>query len=171
MAAPWFSRVVATDASEWGLGVVASSTSVPEMVSLMRLAGQLPDESREAPEVVKFAESRRWATIVGTPWRFKELLLGSSQDPDHINIGELRAFTTGIRWVLSHPSAMGSRVVLLSDSTVVVGAASKGRSSSFQVLRCLRRSAALMLAGGLRVFVAWIPSESNPADGPSRAPD
>ena len=163
--ASWWSQVVAVDASDWGLGVKAAASSVEDLVSLVVDAGKIPNAPAEPLRVVDFVADRQWTTIVGSPWLFPELAAA-----EHIGVREARAFTTGIRWVLSHPSSIDRRIVMLSDSTNVVGAVSKGRSSSFQLLRCLRRISALLLAGGLRVSVVWVPTESNPADEPSRRP-
>jgi hypothetical protein len=74
-----------------------------------------------------------------------------------------------VSWYLSlSQSSSHHRVALLTDSMVVAGAVTKGRSSSPDLLRRLRSLAALQLASGLRLFLRWIPSASNPADGPSR---
>lgn len=143
----WFDRVVATDASSDGMGVVAA-----------------PLEQDEPPRVVSGADaaalvaSSSWRTIVSSRWR----------RPEHINVLELRALTTAVRWVLSFRHALNCRLLLLCDSQVVVGAVSKGRSSSQPLLRRLRYLAALVLASGLRLSVRWVASADNPADGPSR---
>jgi hypothetical protein len=103
-------------------------------------------------------QALRWSTIVSSRWSQRE----------HINVLELRALTTAIRWALSHPHSLARRLLLFSDSSVVVFSVSKGRSSSFQILRRLRYLSAMVLAAGLQLFVRWLPSSSNPADGPSR---
>ena len=161
LSAPFFDRVVATDASHTGMGVAAACSSTRECLELAAQAGLLPDDgsSWRAPVAVGFVNVHRWSVIVAHRWVF---------GGEHINVLELRALITGLRWVLSFPSSIGCRVVLLIDSSVVVGAVSKGRSSSFPLLVLLRRLSALCLAGGLFVQAVWIPSESNPADGPSR---
>ena len=100
----------------------------------------------------------RWRTVVSSQWNYAE----------HINVQELRAVSTAMRWVLSRPAAIGRRLLLLSDSTVVVGAANKGRSSSPDILRVLRSVCALVLCAGVQIVVRWVPSEVNPADEPSR---
>ena len=145
----WHSHVVATDASSTALGVVATP-SVPPPIDL----------GREAAEqaAAAAASTQRWTTIVSARWR----------DEEHINVLELRALTTGVKWVCSHSSAIGRRVWMLSDSTVVVGAVSKGRSSSPSILRRLRHLSAWLLAAGLQLRVTYVPSELNPADEPSR---
>nr|MDZ8103123.1 hypothetical protein [Nostoc sp. DedSLP01] len=146
-SADWFDRVVATDASSEGLGVVAA-----------------PLEADAAPRVVTGADSAAlaassaWRTIVSSRWRRAE----------HINVLELRALTTAVRWVLSFREAINCRVLVLCDSQVVVGAVTKGRSSSQPLLRRLRYLAAMVLASGLRLALRWVASADNPADGPSR---
>ena len=133
-----FSRAVAVDASSTGLGVVATR----------RGAGgdflNLPEDG--------------WQVIVASKWAY----------PDHINVLEVRAAATAVRWAIKHREALGSRLRLFSDSLVAVGALSKGRSSSPTLLRRLRSVSAWLLASGMRLLLSWIPSELNPADEPSR---
>ena len=99
-----------------------------------------------------------WRTIVSTPWREKE----------HINSLELRALSTAVRWALKSPLSTSSRLLVFSDSQVAVFSSLKGRSSSHPLLCRLRSLAACLLASGLRLLIRWLPSECNPADGPSR---
>ena len=138
---PWSDCVIATDASTQGLGVVATSR-----------------DSFLSTNVVEAVHKSRWSTIVSSRWKFNE----------HINVLEVRAVETATRWLLSRPSCHNSRVLLLSDSRVVVGAVSKGRSSSFQILTRLRSLSATMLASGIRLCLSWIPTSLNPADYASR---
>jgi hypothetical protein len=149
LGADWFPKVVATDACETGLGVVSSRTVTPP-VSLGREAAE------QAAAVA--ATDHRWSTIVSARWR----------DEEHINVLELRALTVGVKWVCSHPSSTQRRVWMLADSSVIVGAVSKGRSSSPSLLRRLRHLSAWVLAAGLQLRVTYVPSEFNPADEPSR---
>jgi hypothetical protein len=149
LGADWFSHVVATDASKTAFGVVTTRTVAPP-IHLGRAAAETA--------AVSAAIEHRWTTIVSKRWR----------DEEHINVLELRALTTGVKWVCSHSSSLGLRVWLLSDSSVVIGAVSKGRSSSPSVLRRLRHLSAWLLASGLQLRVTYVPSELNPADEPSR---
>ena len=139
LGAPWFPRVVASDASSWGQGVVAARAD-PAACNVADLA------------------QYEWRTVVSSSW----------DRPEHINVLEVRALTTAVRWALSHPTSVGRRAMVLSDSQVAVGAVRKGRSSSRSLLVRLRALSALLLAGGVQLDAVWIPSESNPADGPSR---
>jgi hypothetical protein len=140
--AAWFDRVIATDASEAGLGVVATKTAANTLLA----SGCDPT-------------SATWSTIVSSRWR---------RSPEHINILEARALCTAVRWALSFPNSVCRRLLALSDSQVVVFSVSKGRSSSFSLLRRLRYLASLLLASGLLLVMRWIPSAANPADSASR---
>ena len=59
-------------------------------------------------------------------------------------------------------------MLVLTDSMVTLGAASKGRSSAHPLLRLCRQLLPLQLILELRLFLRYIPSEVNPSDGPSR---
>jgi len=108
--------------------------------------------------VVDVIARARWSTIVSSRWKFGE----------HINVLECRAVETAVRWLVSRPASINSKVLILCDSQVVVGAISKGRSSAFQILTRLRSLSASILAGGFRLFLKWIPTYLNPADKASR---
>jgi hypothetical protein len=146
IGAEWFDRVIATDASEDGQGVVATKSVVD------------PSGVTTPEDAVSVAEDCKWSTIVSARWHGRE----------HINVYELRALSTAVRWACSFPSAIGRRVLILCDSQVVVGAVTKGRSSSQPLLRRLRHLSAWVLATGIRLSLRWIPTSVNPADGPSR---
>ncbi|CAE7796470.1 unnamed protein product, partial [Symbiodinium sp. CCMP2456] len=85
----------------------------------------------------------------------------------HINVLEGEAFLIWLRWVLRSRRRHCSRLVVLVDSAVWLGAAAKGRSST-QLNRLLRKAAALELAGELQVYLVLVPSDENPSDWPSR---
>ena len=81
---------------------------------------------------------------------------------------ELRALTTAVRWVLSSPQSVGSRLLGYVDSLVVLFAVRKGRSSAHVLLKRLRHLSAFLLCSGVSLYCNWIPTEVNPADAPSR---
>lgn len=147
---PWFDRVVASDASSVGLGVVASRVAPDRVQSI----ASRPPVVVPAPSL----DGLPWSTIISSPWK----------EPEHINVLETRAVSTALRWVLSSPDSIRRRLLLLCDSQVVVYAISKGRSSSFELLRRLRYLSALVLASGVQLLPRWIDSAANPADGASR---
>lgn len=136
------SKCVAVDASSLGLGVVTA---------------RLPRGDVCPGDIAP--SNCSWSTIVSTPWR---------EHDEHINSLELRALSTAVRWALKSPSSIASRLLVFSDSQVAVFSSNKGRSSSHLLLRRLRPLAACLLSSGLRLLLRWIPSEDNPADGPSR---
>jgi integrase len=155
---PWHTTMVATDASEAGAGVVATQVQQTALSSMAHAPSPSAVDGPACRDVPRDFESARWAVIVASKWKFEE----------HINVLELRAFVTAVQWLLSRPGARATRLLLWADSTVVVGAVRKGRSSKFLLLRLLRSLTATLLAHDAQVFVNWVPTEKNPADAPSR---
>jgi len=158
LSAPWSDRVLATDASMHGLGVVAACIPPPLVITAARTAGSLVSKSVDDIVLDRQLVERDWTTLIACTWRA----------PEHINSLELRAVSTGVRRVLSSPLAVRSRLLVLCDSQVAVGALAKGRSSSRTVLLRLRPITALLLSSGLLLYPRWLASDLNPADGPSR---
>eukprot|EP00971_Amphidinium_carterae_P350476 6491567-Amphidinium_carterae.2 len=108
----------------------------------------------------------RAGQILGrAPWRV--LFFFQFRTSDHINVLELRAL---IRLVfrISSWKIRKARILVGLDSKVVIGAASKGRSSSFALNYHLRRLAAVCLTFELQLLLFWLPTWGNPADAPSR---
>jgi len=137
-------------AVEWSLiGGVSAVVRTQPGVRFVPVPSALP------PSV----SSACWSTAISAQWAL----------PAHINALECHSAATAVRWLLSFPTTVRKRFVLLSDSRVAVGCLSKGRSSSYALLRVSRKFAALVLSSGLSVSFRWIRSEMNPADGPSRA--
>ncbi len=177
LSAPDYPSFVATDASEHGQGVVVFTPSTADVV-LVAPTQDSAERGRSQNQVeqkqLKGSEARAtelqsgavrvpidrapWVPVVSSRWSREE----------HINVLELRALHTAVRWVLSHAHSIGSRVSVLSDSTVVIGVVRKGRSSSRALLRRMRCMSAWVLGGGLQLDVQWVASEFNPADRPSR---
>ena len=168
LSAPWFGDAVAVDASSDGQGVVAARLPRPLFAGLAAAAGLPPADAFRADDVFDAAmrtalERRRgvmdsptlheqiglanWRVIVSKRWR----------RPEHINCLEATALRTGVRWARSHPSAVDCRLLVISDSAVVVSATAKGRSSSPALLANCRFTAALLLSAGLRLSVRWVP--------------
>ena len=74
----------------------------------------------------------------------------------------------GLRWLLRRTRNHGIRTAFLIDAQAVLGAISKGRSSAGAIKRDVKLAAALLLAGDVALSCAYVPSENNPADEPSR---
>ena len=98
---------------------------------------------------------------------FVHILSVKRRRAGHINLLEGEAFLLLLRWILRSRQRHSSRVVVLVDSSVWLGAAAKGRSST-ALNRLLRKAAALEMAGDLMVHVVLVPSSENPSDAPSR---
>ena len=157
LKSPWFDKTVATDASDSGMGVVSTPATTDELQE-MSLAKPPLDNGPVDRSLHPTLVGKQWTDIVVSRFRF----------PDHINVKEMRALDTGVRWVASFPRAVGHRLMMWCDSTVCVFAVRKGRSSQWRLIRRLRALAATVLAFGIVPYVNWIPTEVNPADDPSR---
>ena len=83
----------------------------------------------------------------------------------HINILETRMIYRELVDIV-HSCHRPQRCVLVVDSRAAAGAWAKGRSSSRQLNRLLRRSLGWTIAGRKSIHVIWVRSEANPADHP-----
>lgn len=180
---PWGPRVLCSDASEYGYGVVEACRSAAdverhglfreqwryrdsedELLGPRELA--LREESDRPPEARFFPEVERefvgpeasWAEIASGPWRREEgiFVLGA------------RAASKALAAVVRDPSRHHSRVLFLIDNMSLVHTLDKGRCRKFEALQVARRWAALCLASDILAFPRWGASELNPADAPSR---
>jgi hypothetical protein len=157
----WWPRVIATDASTVGQGVVMRSLDNSLELTPF-LSASFPAEANGEPtaQCRAWVAASRWGTIVSKRWARAE----------HINCLEARAVLSAVRWALSYPRAFDHRLCILSDSRVAIGAIRKGRSSSFGLLVVLRALSALALGCGSQLRLHWLPTDINPADGASRLP-
>ena len=88
--------------------------------------------------------------------------------PEPITVLEGRGVVAAFRHKLRSSEEFNRRHLHLNDNLSVVLLCSKGRSSSFAMLRTCRRLAALALATNCLFAVRWIPSELNVSDKASR---
>jgi hypothetical protein len=143
---PFSSRLLATDASDLG-GAVVSRTAAASESSVLRSPSFM----------VSSMLTQSWSTIIQHRWRYKE----------HINALELRAILLGLIWMLTCKQ-ISHRVLLFTDSTVCLGVLTKGRTSA-KCLRLIHNTvAAVCLSSGVSLVPTYVPSDLNPADGPSR---
>jgi hypothetical protein len=177
-------RLLASDACMSGAGMVSSSLRASQFAVLWPLSrdkhGLLREGSSTAScmqpsvskrralpglqQVEEELRAPRWSTVLSYPFRYVP-----SGEPDSIACLEFRAVLSSVQWLVSLPSCLDTRVVLLVDNSNVYYAMRKGRTSSYALLRVQRRVNALLLASGINVLPCWVPSALNPADGPSRA--
>ena len=101
----------------------------------------------------------RWKTIAGWSW---------SDSPEHINVLELRAIYTSIRWWVEQRQAHSCRLVHMTDSLVCLHSLSRGRSSSRKMRRTMAKLNSFLLVCNLHPVWAYVHTSDNPADKPSR---
>ncbi len=102
----------------------------------------------------------RWQTVSMGRWR---------DTSESITIKEGRALVLAMRRMTRSQQFRGLRHVVLLDNLALCFAVGKGRCHGFALLRVLQQLSALSLSSGIILRPRWIPSESNLADGPSRA--
>ena len=123
------------------------------------------DESRvrsmkeRAPPIGSNCDRKdRWNIVIKGLWQFSE----------HNNLGEARGILGCLRHAARDQQVVGKRLLCITDSLVCLGLFAKGRTSSRGLLRLARQGAAYQL--GLRVvlYLRFVESARNLADGPSR---
>ena len=101
-------------------------------------------------------------------WSWQTVLSWSWQHHSHINLLELLACLKTFMWRSRSTRFHAVRAMHLLDSQVCLAVLTKGRSSSRQINRILQRFSSLILACEIFPLFAYIKSEFNPADIPSR---
>lgn len=94
------------------------------------------------PQCSVAARQWRWKVVKGWAWKFEQ----------HINVLEMEALYGTLKWRAKSLQNYAARFLHLTDSQVVLGIVSKGRTNSKRLRRTL----------------GWVASEENPADEPSR---
>jgi hypothetical protein len=108
-------------------------------------------------------------SIDPTHWEWKVVLSYKWKQPNaHITQLETVAVLDLMRKLSRSASNFNKKSLLLVDNASVVGILTKGRTSAYSLRQPLRRLAAVLVATSSRFIVAWVKSEWNPADGPSR---
>lgn len=171
MSDPWSKRVEATDSSMTGLG---------------RAMSIMPDEVVRT--LARYSAAKGVYTNLSLPWgiglkhegkcpfhkvrlpakRFRWKTIGVRWNPKHITIGEGDAAVWSAHDRLLRPGDDGHRFVHPMDSAAMIGAFTKGRSSSRAINHRCKQMAAINLCGGHHPFYVWVPSAENPGDEPSR---
>lgn len=156
---PLSTLIMCTDASHWGGALVVSRASCAAIRDFLDQAryfgGVLPPV---ADRVREFVSSRPWRVVLSYPWRHET----------HINELEAAAILIAVRWFATQQPCC-RRVLLLSDSAVFLGVLATGRSSASPMMRYARHVGAVLLAHDLDLNLVHVPTDSNPADAPSRS--
>ena len=103
-------------------------------------------------------------------WRkdFKPLLAVRAKHAAHSGGLEATGVVLGLKRLARKTNWHSHRGAFLVDAQAVLGALKKGRSSAGTLRWPVRKAGALSLACGWRWRYCYLPSESNPADAPSR---
>jgi len=169
---PWWPLIATSDASPaygFGLSVasaspclaraVASHTGVPN--HFFRL-GHAAKRHRLRERV---GEMKR---LPLAPSHFRTILSVRCRRVCHSGALEAQAVVLSLRRLLRDVRLHRARAPFLVDARAVMDALRKGRSSAPTLRYPVRQCAALLLAADVRMHFGYIPSESNPADPPSR---
>lgn len=112
------------------------------------------------PEIPpRFLSPSRWKTVGLGKW-------GNTQE--HITLKEGRALVLALRRLSRTSRHRGKRHLVFLDNIALAFAVRKGRAHTYDMLRVMQQVGSISLAANLGLSVRWVPSEYNPADGPSR---
>ena len=132
------------------------------------VAEVLEAEGEESDEVIA---TRGWVRDIVGALDFRQGAFGVNYTgralSEHVNLGEYRALRIGVRHLIRE-GVYSSRVVVCTDSNVVLGAVTKGRSRSMRLRRLQQSFIAELLWHNVYVGVLPVASADNPADDPSR---
>eukprot|EP00438_Fugacium_kawagutii_P032554 Skav201090 [mRNA] locus=scaffold2562:77913:81556:+ [translate_table: standard] len=103
-----------------------------------------------------------------TLWGWKVLMAYKWKAKGHINQLEAIAVLDLLKKLSRTKEVQNKRLFLMVDNTTVLNILAKGRTSSNQLQPVLRRLTAVLMTCSLRLVLAWVKGEYNPADGPSR---
>ena len=100
------------------------------------------------------------------PWH--EVFRGKWAHAENNNILEARGTVAAARHLARSSQNWDRKHLIFTGSLVVLGAFGKGRSSSPALLRQFRRWCTFRLLFGMRIYLRYVPTHLNHADGPSR---
>ena len=101
-------------------------------------------------------------------WSWYPIMSHPYRDSEHINVLEVRAAYLMLRWRSRTAVRIKTRFFHLLDSQVALAVLCKGRSSSRQMNRILKRIGALTVAAGFLPSWGYCMSQWNPSDKGSR---
>ena len=165
-------EILATDASpEFGFGVSRANCSRECARHLCGLAEKRGDYVRlflapgDPPVVDRLGIPQSLDLSLHD---FTDVLSHKAKWQAHSSVLEAHGLLLGIRWAVRAARSHHSRLPVLVDAKAVLGAASKGRSSSSALRGSLRALAANVLAADILLRLIYVPSECMPADAASR---
>ncbi len=150
-----------------GLGMSDEQGLAFKLTNLVSMKGEDILIMGKSSEQVKYHRlrasipSRLWKWKVVAGWKWANTL-------DHINSLELRAILTTLMWRVGKKMMIRRKFVHLTDSLVCLHCLTRGRSSSVRLRRVLCRINALLLVSSSQAVWAYVHTDQNPADKPSR---
>lgn len=170
-------RVYATDASETGSGVTYLDTAdIPSadkeclnettvrkgwqgrLMMLDEEGAGVSHKLHVSADFRTFFARHEFTVAIASRWKHKA----------HINTLELESLLLAVRHARRSPQSVLTRTRFGLDSTVALGVASKGRSSSPELNWVARKLCCQLILGGIQPIYFWIPTKLMPADEPSR---
>ena len=169
---PWWPLLPATDASPsygFGLSIArcdpaltrATAAAAAETSCVIRLA----HEPGDAAEIARAGTEFRLPLGMSD---FHDVFAVKAEATAHSGAMELQAVVMGLLRITRTARHHSHRGVVLVDAQAVGFALRKGRSSAGTLRRGVCSAAAISLAADLKLSFPYLPSESNPADFPSR---
>lgn len=141
---------------------VGDTRTAEILKNVFRREGYKPLGRQKGEAICGWAEQ----IIAATAWESR-LVFRTKRDV-HINVGEARALASEVLRLAVDPQNHRKRRVFGLDSLVLVGAASKGRSSSRALNRVLRSTVCTSLFARCSQGFVHLRSAWNPADDPTR---
>mmetsp|Transcript_109505 Transcript_109505/g.349328 ORF Transcript_109505/g.349328 Transcript_109505/m.349328 type:complete len:270 (-) Transcript_109505:8-817(-) len=169
---PWLPLVAASDASPaFGYGFCLARSSPDAVRDGARHAALRPHHfrlrSRGGHGRVK-ARAGPSMELPVSSGDFRVVFSIRAKQKAHSGEMEARGALMGIKRILRSRGSHRHRALFLVDAQSPLGALQKGRSSAPTLRRVVSQAAAASLAGDLKIRWGYLPSESNPADAPSR---
>ena len=165
-------EVLACDAApEFGFGVTLAQCGKHLAEKVGRLSERRGDYVRLEHSAEDPPEVERLGTLYRLPLKktdFKQLISCKARWAGHSGLLECHGVLLSVKWIARSRRRHHHRAVLLVDAKTAIGSVAKGRSSARSLKRVLRSIAGHALAADLLLRLVYIPTEANPADGPSR---
>ena len=172
LTTPWLPRLPATDASGSVGFVYCLAECDPSLSrSLAAHGGSGAHHVRLTLSEGDDEEKPRAGACLRLPLRhhdFNVVLKVKAKLAGHSGALEATAVVLGLRRLGRRARWHQHRGSFLVDAQAVLGALQKGRSSAKTLRWQIRKAGAVSLACGWRWRYCYLPSESNPADAPSR---
>ena len=140
-----------------------------KLVTLVSIKGDDIMLQHATEDLAKYHRLR--SSIPAKLWKWKAVASWRwTGNPEHINVLEMRATLTALRWRIERHKQLHKKFIHLVDSMVTLRSLSRGRSSSKKLRRTLLRINALLLASKCQSVWTYVHTKQNPADAPSRRP-